>query len=1105
MRNARCAINSEIDREGRGGGGAVTVSRFRLLRRVLLPWVVAATMLFGGGLAALAQSFTPGSPECTASGTTVTCKGDLSAGVEVKAGADGTYTELYVNTLDGDIDPPIGTGGIAFTSDSNSNIAITADIGDHSITLESAELSGISLDVIAGVLASSKGGDVEVDMTGTIIAKGDTGIDDKVRGQSRGIHARSSINLGESGDVTVIMDGDITTEGNNSQGIHASGGNVTVDVTGKITTILGNSSGITAESNNVGDVTVIMDGDILTRGGDSNGISASSEGGKVTVDMTGTITTLGGRSEAIAASLESGGDMKVIVNKGAVIKTKKSKGINVGGSGAGDMVMGVDVKGAVIETSGTTGSSGIDARFEDGDIALGDGIIGIAVNVTGSITTLGTGDLNYGIYASHVSAAKGSITVDVTGDITTAGTKSDGIFVKSESEGDGAVDVTVNGNITTSGTSSRGISASVNAGDGDVEIDVTGDILAKGLAGNAIDTAIAGGEINITLHGGSIISEQRVGVEFGGGDDEKVNSLTISEGAAVTIRGGERIRPNGDLQRFDDVLGGTGNETIDNKGTLTTPRTINLISADPNFVDVAGEQTNVFNNHTGATFYSGTSVVLGSDDEDLFSNAGNLSPGGANAVQKTTLTGNFQNFVAEEYGTFTVTIDGTKNDLLSVTGNATLNGGTVRVRGAYNDSDPYTILDVTGSNTLSGEFAEVIDTLFIDYGLDYDTPNTVKLTSARKQGVTFGEFAGTANQWAVANALDSLTPANAAVGDVMAVSTPDGARAAYDARSGEVHASLKGALVDAGQGTVAAVKSRMAAGFGNPGARTMTAAFGTSSLADGQNGLWVTGTGASGETDATSGTARMETDRRGVVFGVDRALSEGWRLGVLGGYSRTEVSQRARLSSGSVDTWSVGLYGGAESGAARFSFGAIYDGHAIDANRSVPSIGLPGIQHLSAGYDARSLQLFAEAGHEVQAGGLTLEPFAGVSSITLDTDGFSESGGDTALAASSDIDSMMFATLGLRGAMQVDDTIHLRGMAGWRHAFGDTDPSSTHTMANSSSFTVTGAPTAEDVLDTEFGIEVGLSDTAVLGLAYKGRYGDGDADHGFNAGLRVTF
>ena len=91
------------------------------------------------------------------------------------------------------------------------------------------------------------------------------------------------------------------------------------------------------------------------------------------------------------------------------------------------------------------------------------------------------------------------------------------------------------------------------------------------------------------------------------------------------------------------------------------------------------------------------------------------------------------------------------------------------------------------------------------------------------------------------------------------------------------------------------------------------------------------------------------------------------------------------------------------------------------------------------------------------------------------------------------------------GSTELRDTVHARGMAGWRHAFGDTDPSSTFTLSNSPGFTVMGAPTAEDVLVAELGIETGLSDNAVLGVAYKGRYGGGATDHGFNAALKVMF
>ncbi len=858
MQGKRCAISGESDREGRGAGGAVTVSRFRTVCRALLPCVAAAAMLFGGGLAALAQSITPASPKCTVSGTTVTCTGDLSPRVDVDGGS-GTYTKLIVIGLTDDIVLKEGQSIRAVDFTSEGDIDITIDTGDFRI----ATTDGCR----------------------------DCG----------GIAANSS----NDGVVTVRVTGVITTSGQFSEGISAvsDGGN----------------------EDDGGVVTVEMTGKIVTEGGDNQGIYALSLTDRVKVTMDGNITVSGGNSSGIYAQAD--------------------------GTDAGD-----------------------------------------------------------------------TVTVDVTGDITVKGIGGKGIFARAN----------------------------------------TGNI--------GVDT----GNIGITLHGG-IIDAIANGIEFVGGPTGTgvFNTLTINN--AVMISGATY-----------DVLGGTGDEKIDNYGTLTTRGTIDL-----------GTGANSFNNMAGATFNSGTAVILGPNNR--FTNEGDLSPGGASAVQETALTGTF---LGEQGSTFTVTTGpNDSSDHLTVTGLALL-GGTVRVVGAYEGT--YTILDATGD--ITGTFEEVMDTLFIDYGLIYDlTNNNVDLSSAGKDDVTFREFAGTANQWAVANALDSLTPANAAVGDVMAATTPAGARAAYDARSGEVHASLKGALMDAGQGTVAAVNNRLAARFGSVGAQASTAAFGTSSLADRDSGSWITGYGAWGETDATSGTARMETDLRGVLFGVDRALGESWHLGVLGGYSRTDVTQRARLSSGSVDTWSVGLYGGAESGAARFSFGAIYDGHAIDAHRSVPSIGLPGIQHLSADYDARSLQLFAEAGHEVQAGGLTLEPFAGVSSIYLDTDGFSESGGDAALVASSDTESMMFATLGLRGAMQVDDMIHLRGMAGWRHAFGDTDPSSTHTMAGSSAFTVTGAPTAEDALDIELGVEVGLSANAFLGVAYKGRYGDGAAAHGFNAGLRVTF
>ncbi len=228
------------------------------------------------------------------------------------------------------------------------------------------------------------------------------------------------------------------------------------------------------------------------------------------------------------------------------------------------------------------------------------------------------------------------------------------------------------------------------------------------------------------------------------------NTLTINN--AVTISGATF-----------DVLGGTGDEKIDNYGTLTTPGRIDL-----------GIGINAFNNRAGATFNSGVAVALGAGN--TLANAGDLSPGGANAVQVTTLTGNFQNFIevvdedgntVKKKGTFTVTTGpNDSSDLLIVTGVALL-GGTVRVVGAYEGT--YTILDAERIPTTDEEFddVEVVnDSLFMTFELEngdsnndnFDDTVTLNVTRNTLSFLEATGVTGTPNQRAVANILDSLDP-----------------------------------------------------------------------------------------------------------------------------------------------------------------------------------------------------------------------------------------------------------------------------------------------------------------------------------------------------------
>ena len=87
---------------------------------------------------------------------------------------------------------------------------------------------------------------------------------------------------------------------------------------------------------------------------------------------------------------------------------------------------------------------------------------------------------------------------------------------------------------------------------------------------------------------------------------------------------------------------------------------------------------------------------------------------------------------------------------------------------------------------------------------------------------------------------------------------------------------------------------------------------------------------------------------------------------------------------------------------------------SVDADRTV---SFPGYSDdTSAGYDVRIGQAFGEVGYGVVAQGVAFEPFFGLATVHLDTDGFSESGGAAALTADGSSSDYGTATVGLRAA-----------------------------------------------------------------------------------------
>ncbi|WP_136660960.1 autotransporter domain-containing protein [Nitratireductor sp. XY-223] len=669
--------------------------------------------------------------------------------------------------------------------------------------------------------------------------------------------------------------------------------------------------------------------------------------------------------------------------------------------------------------------------------------------------------------------SKGDITLNSdTGDQAITTQSDHGI--RAVSLGGGSVAVDHRGTISTTGISSYGISASSH-GAGTVTVKQSGIITVAGGYSHGISGYSEGGDISIELTNSDITASLSDGVSF---NDGATNTLILHE--TVTITGGYYDDVYGG---YEDVYGEDGDEAVHNYGLFTNPGIMNLSGG-----------TNSFHNHEGALYNAGTMVILGAGN--LFTNEGTLSPGGEGAIGTTFISGNY---TQASTGVFLVTIDGTDSDLLEISGSAALSG-TVTVSGSPLYGQTYTILTAGGG--LTGTFDALTGSLFVDNVLSYDASN-VYLTSSIAR--SFCDVAATANQKAVACVLDDLAVDHEVVEAVLELTSEDEARHAFRALSGEVHPSLKAALMENSQKTVAAINNRLHGAWPATGTLSdtgvSTAAFGD--LMDGNNGLWMSGYGSWANIDATGNTAQTDNNLGGVLLGLDRQAGQHWRLGLAGGYGETDLSSTDLSFTGKAHTWSVGGYGGWQHERSRLSFGALYNWHDIKTSRLV-SFGKFS-QSLVADYSAHSFQAFAEAGHRIETPIMTLEPFAGISYIKLHTDGFKESGGRAAVSASSGTGDATFTTLGVRSAVSLNQQIRATGMAGWRHAFEGVDQASVFTFSGSAPFTILGAPIAEDAFIAELGIEARLSQAFMLEATYAGQYGSHTTENGFNAQMMVWF
>lgn len=396
------------------------------------------------------------------------------------------------------------------------------------------------------------------------------------------------------------------------------------------------------------------------------------------------------------------------------------------------------------------------------------------------------------------------------------------------------------------------------------------------------------------------------------------------------------------------------------------------------------------------------------------------------------------------------------------------------------------------TNDLFGEQAQDltqnVESQYVFFELDKaeGKGNLATVSMKKKEGVTFEQFAGTANEQKIAAAIEAS--GNKLTGEILSAKTEQEISDTYRTLDDDFYATARNALV-VNATAVSRTVMDQARGMGE----------GRSAEVDnGRARIWAAGIGHWGEAEGTKST--MDVDFRTGFLGAEALVLDNTKFGAFFGYGTTDYKSGLNKIDG--EDKHFGVYGLTDIGNVTMTYGVAY----TDEDRDTVRVMNTNVNQHSE--NASVLQGFVEGAYNFDLSVAKVSPYVGFTWARVETDAVTDHMDTNSYKTDEIKDDIQIATLGVRTSVPFamgNMPVALTADLGWSHYFGDTEGLVNVQMGEGGKFAAIEGSELKDQANLGLGIVGQVAKHATVGVSYSGSWGSDINTHGIFANVRFNF